>query len=60
MSAPALIRLADLQRLARVVRAEGVEAQVEIDPGGRTSFRITPISNTTPKSANPFDGLIGK
>jgi predicted amidohydrolase len=40
----ALIREADLRRMARVVREEGVAFHGQVDGAGRFSFTVTPAA----------------
>lgn len=44
----ALIPAADLRRLARIARDEGVALDCRLDPAGGFSFTVSPVSTPIP------------
>jgi hypothetical protein len=54
----ALIREADLRRMARVVRKEGVEVHASISLDGTVSLVMGPASTAPRTSPNGFDGAL--
>lgn len=54
MSAPALFKQADLERILRAAEKVGVPVRIEIEAG---RMLVVPIDSKAPVGGNSFDGM---